>query len=140
MIDTDLKMRLSREFENLSILYIEDNLIERRAMKQLIGNDGFELVMASSTQQALNILSKAPFDVILMNVHMSGMHGTEATSAIRDSGEVWANIPIIALSNTLDYRQKKICRDIGMTEILSMPISRKDLIEALYKVSTKHLA
>lgn len=123
-----------KAFEGLSVLCVEDNPMNQKVVGRLIGKHVTDLNFANNGMEAIELLSKKPIDVVLMDIHMPVMNGIEATMEIRDSGESWANVAIIALTADPDYQQKDICRQIGMNGTIAKPVRRKDIMGAFDQV------
>ncbi|NNE57862.1 MAG: response regulator [Hellea sp.] len=121
-------------FDGLSVLCVEDNDVNQRVVKRLIGKRVAGITFANNGVEALKALETTPVDVILMDIHMPIMNGIEATMEIRESGKPWANVAIIALTADPDYQQKLICRNIGMNGTIAKPVRRKDILDAINQV------
>jgi len=119
-----------KPFEGLSVLCVEDNPVNQKVVKRLIGKRVSNLTFANNGREALDILGMMHIDVVLMDIHMPVMDGIEATLEIRGSKEPWANVVIIALTADPDYQQKRICRNIGMDDTIAKPVKREDILKA----------
>ena len=119
-----------KPFEGLSVLCVEDNPINQKVVKRLIGKRVANLTFANNGREALDILGLMHIDVVLMDIHMPIMDGIEATLEIRGSKEPWANVIIIALTADPDYQQKRICKNIGMDDTIAKPVKREDILKA----------
>ena len=117
-------------FQGLTVLCAEDNPMNQRVVKRLIGKQVSSLLFAENGKEALEILNAHHVDVVLMDIHMPIMNGIEATMEIRESGKAWANVAIIALTADPDYQQKTICRNIGMNGTIAKPVRRQDILDA----------
>jgi len=127
----------ARPFEGLNVLCVEDNPINQKVVKRLIGKRVNQLYFAGNGREALNILNTAPVDVVLMDIHMPIMDGIETTLEIRKSSEAYANVVIIALTADPDYQQRRICRNIGMDDTIAKPVKREDILEAFDRTLSK---
>jgi signal transduction histidine kinase/ActR/RegA family two-component response regulator len=131
-----------RPFEGLNVLCVEDNPINQKVVKRLIGKRVAELYFADNGRDALNVLNTVPVDVVLMDIHMPIMDGIEATLEIRQSSQAYANVIIIALTADPDYQQRRICRNIGMDDTIAKPVKREDILGAfgrtLHKLSSNY--
>ena len=129
-------------FEGLNVLCVEDNPINQKVVKRLIGGRVAQLYFADNGREALNVLNTVPVDVVLMDIHMPVMDGIEATLEIRKSSKAYANVIIIALTADPDYQQRRICRNIGMDDTIAKPVKREDILNAfgrtMNKISTKY--
>ena len=75
----------TRNSSGLRILLTEDNAVNQRLALRILQKEGHEVVVAGNGREALDLLAKSDFDVILMDVQMPEMDGFEATAAIRKS-------------------------------------------------------
>jgi signal transduction histidine kinase/ActR/RegA family two-component response regulator len=121
---------VEKPFQGLSVLCVEDNVVNQRVVKRLIGNRVAKLYFANNGRDALNMLNTVHIDVVLMDIHMPVMDGIEATLEIRQSKAPFANVIIIALTADPDYQQKRICKNIGMDDSIAKPVRREDLLSA----------
>jgi len=126
-----------KPFEGLNVLCVEDNPINQKVVKRLIGKRVSQLYFADNGREALNILNTAPVDVVLMDIHMPVMDGIETTLEIRKSSEAYANVIIIALTADPDYQQRRICRNIGMDDTIAKPVKREDILDAFDRTLSK---
>src|SRR5260370_22451178 len=77
------------------ILCVDDEEIPRTFRKLILERQGYEVVTASSGEQALEALSGRRFDLILTDQMMPGMVGTELTKRIKSS---IPNLPVVLIS------------------------------------------
>lgn len=127
----------AKPFEGLNVLCVEDNPINQKVVKRLIGKRVNQLYFADNGREALNVLNTVPVDVVLMDIHMPIMDGIEATLEIRKSKEAYANVIIIALTADPDYQQRRICRNIGMDDTIAKPVKREDILDAFDRTLTR---
>jgi len=126
-----------KPFEGLNVLCVEDNQINQKVVKRLIGKRVNELYFAENGREALNVLNTVPVDVVLMDIHMPVMDGIETTMEIRKSEAAYANVIIIALTADPDYQQRRICRNIGMDDTIAKPVKREDILDAFDRTLSK---
>ena len=131
------QMSTTKPFEGLNVLCVEDNPINQKVVKRLIGKRVKDLYFADNGREALNILNTVPIDVVLMDIHMPVMDGIETTLQIRKSNEAYANVIIIALTADPDYQQRRICRNIGMDDTIAKPVKREDILDAFDRTLSK---
>jgi len=117
-------------FKGLSVLCVEDNPINQKVVKRLIGTRVSSLEFASDGREAIGVLETQHIDIVLMDIHMPVMDGIETTIEIRSSETPWANVIIIALTADPDYQQKRICRNLGMNDAIAKPVRREDILQA----------
>ena len=129
-VNTAIPQGSEKPFEGLNVLCVEDNPINQKVVKRLIGKRVNELYFANNGREALNVLNTVPVDVVLMDIHMPIMDGIETTLEIRKSSKAYANVVIIALTADPDYQQRRICRNIGMDDSIAKPVKREDILDA----------
>jgi len=83
------------EFEGLHILVVEDNKINQVITKKMLAKKGITSDIANNGNEAIDAAKNNNYACILMDIHMPGISGTEATIQIRKFNP---NIPIIALT------------------------------------------
>ena len=117
----------------LSVLVVEDNEINQDVAKSLIERSGAEVTLADNGAEALSILdgnhSKAPYDMIFMDLQMPVMDGFEAVQCIRKMDALWAkDIPIIAMTAYSRDSELRACRAVDIDDFIEKPIDA----EAMY--------
>lgn len=119
------------------VLIVENTPSNQDVVEFLLRQSGVQCVSVDSTEQALSSLNTAYFDVIIMDVHMKGDAGLEATRQIRQSGETWSDTPIIALSTDKTAEANAACMAEGIDVFLTKPVFSKDLIKSLRFLQTQ---
>jgi PAS domain S-box-containing protein len=117
----------------LNILLVEDHPTNQKLALGLLGKWGHNGTLAQNGQEALDILARQSFDVILMDMQMPVMGGIEATRHIRarESEQHLARTPIIAMTAAAMQDDRDACLAAGMDDYLSKPIKVKELQEKL---------
>ena len=87
------------------ILVVDDSITTRILEKNILENHGYQVTTASNGLEAINILNKQPFDLIVTDVLMPHMDGFELTKKIKSS-EQYHHLPIIIVT-TLDSDAEK---------------------------------
>ncbi len=119
----------------LKILYAEDNLMNQKVMSLLLKTYGIVPVLANNGKEALDLLEKTPFDVVLMDFRMPEMDGFEATERIRAfvADHINHNIPILGVSADVFDESTAKGLALGMNATLAKPIDKNQLESALIK-------
>ena len=112
---------------------IEDNEDNQKLTRSFLQKLGHHVSIVESGHHALEILNDEHFDILLMDVQMSGIDGLETTRRIR-SGSVGAHkkdVPIIALTASAMRGDKERCLAAGMNDYLSKPVQLSELQEVI---------
>lgn len=115
----------------LHILAVDDNAINRRLLANMLAAMGHSVVTADDGLQAFEEVQRQTFDIILMDLHMPGVDGTQATRMIRGMTGPAAHTPIIALTahNRERVREGRLAE--GMQGVVTKPFAVRDLMTAM---------
>ncbi len=119
---------------NLRILVIDDHELNRRALTLLLEPVGVVPSLASSGEEALNLLSQDAFDIVLMDLNMAGLDGRETTLRLRTSDGPNRTIPVIAVTGAVEPKVLQSCLDVGMSAWVQKPIEPAVLYAAIEQV------
>ena len=111
------------------VLVAEDHEVNQQLFRSILKNLGIPVVVASNGIEAVELARKGT-DLIFMDVQMPEMNGYEATEKIRSLG---IEVPIIAVTASAVKGEREHALEIGMTDFLSKPFKRQDLIPVLKK-------
>lgn len=117
--------------QQIQILVVEDNEINRAVLKGMLMHSRLVLTEAFDGEQALEILEKRTFDLVLMDIQMPKLDGIEATKRIRAlKDQQKASVPIIALTANAMEGDRANYLQAGMNEHISKPID----VQKLYTI------
>ena len=118
----------------LSVLLVEDNLVNQRVATRLLEKRGHRVTIAENGQEALRKLEKESYDLVLMDVQMPVMDGLEATAKLRESEKDGdKHLPVVALTARAMKGDVELCLSAGMDDYLVKPIRVQALDEILAK-------
>jgi CheY-like chemotaxis protein len=131
--------------DSLAILIAEDNEINALLARALIARLGHRPTVAPNGAAALEAwraarAAGAPFDLVLMDVHMPASDGIAATRQIRAAEAEGARTPIIALTADALSEDRDACLQAGMDGFLTKPLDRERLIDVLAALRRSRLA
>ena len=115
----------------LHILLAEDNPANRLLVAALLKPFDMRLDTVENGAEAVEAVARKAYDLILMDMQMPVMDGPAAARAIRASGGVSHDTPIIALTANVLPEQIAQCRAAGMQAHLAKPIDPAALISAI---------
>ncbi len=122
----------------IRVLIAEDNVVNQRVAVRILEKRGYDVTVAENGQEALDVLEKQEFDIVLMDVQMPVMSGFEATAAIRErEARGDGHIPIIAMTAHAMTGDNELCLAAGMDDYISKPIRARALIDLIEKHHAK---
>ncbi|MCB0277656.1 MAG: response regulator [Calditrichaeota bacterium] len=116
--------------EEIRLLLVEDNLVNRKVAQKMLEKMGFEVDVAGDGLEALQAVENTRYDLIFMDIQMPRMDGLSATRSIRD----WqsdAAVPIIALTANAMKGDREKCLAAGMDGYISKPFKKAELTAVL---------
>ncbi|MDX2469212.1 MAG: PAS domain S-box protein [SAR324 cluster bacterium] len=121
------------EIPKRKALLAEDDLINQTVIKTMLSHLNITCDIANDGIEAVALASKTKYDVIFMDILMPNLDGYEATAKIKTIGSKNHMTPIIALTAMASQSDQQKCKDVGMSDFLSKPISLVLLEEAIKK-------
>ncbi len=118
----------------LNVLLAEDNPVNQQLAVHLLGHFGHSVRVAHTGAEALELLEREAFDVILMDIQMPELDGLQATREIRRreaEGGAGRRVPIVAMTAHAMAGDRERFLASGMDEYISKPISRDRLRDVL---------
>jgi PAS domain S-box-containing protein len=114
------------------ILLVEDNETNQLVATDMLERIGLQVTVANNGQEALDKLSQADFDAVLMDLQMPFMDGFEATRRIRQNVR-WHALPVIAMTAAVMAEDRAACANAGMNDHVAKPIQSPELQHTLLK-------
>jgi two-component system sensor histidine kinase/response regulator len=123
--------------KGLNILLAEDNLVNQKVATRLLEKRGHRVALAQTGEEALAALSQQSFDLVLMDVHMPGTDGIQATLRIREREKLTGlHQTVIAMTALAMKGDRDRCIASGMDGYLSKPIDVQQLDDLLAVYTT----
>ena len=124
-----------RDFSALRVLVVDDLEMNRRVLVAVCRRLGAgHAVEAASSVEALDLLRREPFDLVLTDMKMPGMDGGEFIRAVRDELKL-CDLPVFLV--TADIEARKYYKDLGADGVLLKPVVMARLAETLSGVCVK---
>lgn len=117
---------------NKRILLVEDNKINQMITQKMLDKKNISCVIIDNGEEAIEHMKTNSYDLILMDVHLPGINGTEATAEIRKFN---TTTPIIALTAISLNENREMLLSYGMNEVITKPF----LPEKFYEIVIQYL-
>jgi two-component system sensor histidine kinase/response regulator len=127
--------REKKRGRSLRVLVAEDNRVNQQVAVGMLERAGHTAAVAENGREALALLERQTFDVVLMDVQMPELDGLETTAAIRERERAeGGHLPIVALTAHAMKGDAERCLAAGMDAYLPKPLQPRELAEAIAKV------
>lgn len=129
------------DLSHIKILVAEDNLVNKVFIREILETMNAQYCIVANGLEALNMIRKEPFDLIIMDCLMPEMDGFEATREIRKLQDVHviAPIPVLALTANAMKGDREKCLEAGMDDYLSKPVRQDELKHKIFTLLGLHL-
>lgn len=112
-----------KESEKKKILIIEDEKPLAHALELKLSHEGFDIVATGSGEEALTLLAKNHFDLVLTDLIIPGVDGFKVLETIQEKK---MKVPVIVMTNLNQEEDRKRASDLGATDFFvksNSPIS-----------------
>lgn len=138
-VETEQKKDMSLLKDGLvgkNVLIVEDNQVNQFVAVKILKSWGINTRISENGLEAVKLLSRESFDLILLDLHMPVMDGYEACKIIRkESSDVLNHkVPVIALSADAFTDNKQKILEVGMNDFSTKPINQNELYEKMYRL------
>ncbi len=125
------------DLANLKVLVVDDQEDVRRGLKRLVGSLECDVAMSHSGEDALDLLSKEPFDLVFTDLKMGGMSGDELLHAIT---ERWRDIVVVLITGhgTIDLAVE--CLRNGASHFITKPFDNNEILAFVERAGYSILA
>lgn len=107
------------------ILVVDDDPDIGTMIKTMLEYHGFDVKVTEQADQAEDMISKGEFDLLIMDMLLSGMNGTDICARLKKGNK----IPVVMIS--AHPNAKEICRAAGADDFISKPFDMQDMIEKI---------
>ena len=120
------------------VLVVDDNPVNVRVLVSMLEVKHFECESANSGAEAIEAVLARDYDIVLMDVQMPEMSGIEAMQAIRQKGDIYEDLPIVAVTANAMTGDREIYLLEGMTDYISKPIQTTELYSVIDRCLKNH--
>ncbi len=125
------------KFGRVKLLVAEDNEISQKMFGKIFEINNLKYKIVSNGLEVIEALNEENFSLILMDMQMPYLNGFETTKKIREYGEPYKDIPIIALTAKGWGNEQKEAYNAGVDEFIYKPFRIETIMSAIYKTLEK---
>jgi two-component system response regulator ResD len=114
----------------LQVLVVDDEWNMRNLLRIYLMKEGFAIMEATTGREALSMIKKHDFDIILLDVMMPDMDGWQVCKAVREIG----TIPVLMLTARSETKDKIHGLGIGADDYLTKPFEPEELLARIYSL------
>jgi two-component system sensor histidine kinase RpfC len=122
------------------VLVADDNRVNLRVAGKILESGGHASTLVESGELALDALEERDYDLVLMDLNMPDMDGTEAAKLFRVQSLGRRQVPWAALTADATDEALDRCREAGFVERLVKPITPESLLAAVERLVPKDAA
>jgi len=115
---------------DINVLIVDDDLSVRNTMDEYIANAGFNTLAASSAEEALELIEKNDFAVVITDIRLPGLGGLELTKVIKQKN---GSDVIVVTGYSDDYSYEEAI-NIGASDFVIKPVRLEELLLRLRRV------
>ena len=118
----------------MNILFIEDDRMNRRVVRDMLDVAGATMTEAESAERGLEILDAEDFEMVLVDLRMPGMDGITAIQHIRARDDAKGRVPIIAVTADVAPDLRERCLTAGADDVIFKPVAMDSLFDAMGRI------
>ena len=113
-----------------TVLVVEDNALNLKLIRDVLEHAGFTVLVATSGEEGVAVATRGGLDLVLMDLQLSGIDGTEAMRRIR-AHPGSAQLPVVAVTAFAMRRDREEVSSSGFDGYIEKPISTRALPEVV---------
>jgi diguanylate cyclase (GGDEF)-like protein len=121
---------MGKKNSNINVLIVDDDLSVRNTMDEYIANAGFSTLAAASAEEALELIEKNNFAVVITDIRLPGLGGLELTKVIKQKN---GSDVIVVTGYSDDYSYEEAI-NIGASDFVIKPVRLEELLLRLRRV------
>lgn len=122
-----------KEFPSAKILLAEDDPINQKIAKSYLEKAGVVPDIANTGKEALEMVQKKSYDIVIMDLSMPDMDGIEATRTIRQRPQIPKSLVIIGFTANSSDDCREACLFAGMNDYMTKPATAQQILSTLQK-------
>jgi CheY-like chemotaxis protein len=128
----EIDRKLLEPIVGARLLLTEDNEVNQLVASRILNKAGFEIDIANNGLEAVELVQRNHYDLVLMDIQMPEMDGLTAARAIRRLPGL-ERLPIVAMTAHAMSGDRELSLEAGMNDHVTKPINNAELFAALAK-------
>ena len=118
------------------ILVVDDDPLVIHTLSKLFNKEGYSVVTVQSGKEALEIIKKTDFDLVVADIKMAGIDGVETATAIKKyfNERKKPEIPVVFITGYADEKIEQSARDLGPIDYIYKPFDIAELLNRVREV------
>ena len=121
------------DLNNVKILVVEDNKINQMITKKILTKMELKCDIVDNGEEAVDMIKNNKYDIVLMDIHMPGISGIEATKIVRTFDK---ELTIFALTAVTIEDKMHEFEEAGFTDIIPKPFKQEEFEKKLFNALT----
>lgn len=113
------------------VLIVDDNELNVLVASRMVSNWGYHVISASDAEEAEAVMRETMPFLILLDIHMPGRDGFQATKDWKGEGSAFAGVPIVGLTADAETLTRERALDAGMVDVVVKPFNPPHLRSVL---------
>ncbi len=118
----------TNRIEPLHILVVDDDEALRGILGDVLTEDGYHVTVASSGEEALDVIRQHPFDIVVLDIRLPGMSGMEVLEKVK---EMYPQLQVIIITSHASLETAVTALRCGAYDYLSKPFDDINIISAV---------
>jgi DNA-binding response OmpR family regulator len=116
-----------------TILVVDDDAEIRDLAELVLLGGGYAVRKAPSAWEALDLMRRAPPDLVLLDVNMPEMDGWELLRLLK-ADELWRDLPVVMFTVKMEFRDKVHALQDGAFDYITKPFSPEELLGRIERI------
>jgi DNA-binding response OmpR family regulator len=113
------------------VLVVDDDELVRTLLLELLSNDGYRVDQASTAEDAIRLLLRHWYSLLITDLEMPETSGLELIKEVRARG---LRLPVLAVSGAPESMREAAILNLGLAEVLSIPFAIGEVREAVARL------
>ena len=118
----------------MKVLVVDDEELIRGVIREYLEIEGYQVVEAENGRNALEVVRREDFDIMVMDIMMPELDGYQACREIKKEKD----IPCLMLSARAEEYDKLLGFDLGIDDYMTKPFSPKELVARIKAITKRN--